>query len=90
MWPPRGGVQGEDPIPQPSGHIPFNAPQDTIGLLGHQGTLLSHSQPVVLHRAPLQQVRNSLASVTNDHRSLSMTSGLLLAWPPVVCWYSQL
>ena len=40
-----------------------NAPQETIGLLGHQSTLLAHGQPVVhqdpqvlLCRAPLQQV----------------------------------
>ena len=58
--PHQGRVEGEDHHPQPAGHALPNAPQDTIGLLGHKATLLAHSQPVVhqdiqvlLCRAPL-------------------------------------
>jgi len=42
---PRWGLtsaEGEENLPRPSGHVPLNAPQDTIGLLGNQGTLLAH------------------------------------------------
>jgi len=56
----RGG--GE---PQPAGHTPLNAPQNTLGLLGSQGTLLAHGQLVThqysqvpLHRAALQQLHS--------------------------------
>jgi len=56
-------VEREDHFPWPTGHSPFNAPQDPIGLLNHQGTVRAHRQTVIyqdpqvlLHRAPLQQV----------------------------------
>jgi len=42
----QGRVEGEDPLPWPAGDAPFNAPQDSIDLLGHRGTLLAHCQPV--------------------------------------------
>ncbi|NWI29449.1 DIA1 protein, partial [Sula dactylatra] len=47
MWPYWGGIEGEDNLPQPAGHTLFNAPQDTVDLLGHEGTLLAHGQPSV-------------------------------------------
>jgi len=47
MWPHQGRVEEEDHLPRPAGHTLFNAPQDTIGLRGHKGTLLAHGQPVV-------------------------------------------
>ena len=60
--PDQGRVEGEDHLPCPADHAPFNAPQDAIGLLGHQATLLAHCQSVIhqdlqilLCRAPLQQ-----------------------------------
>jgi len=60
MWPHQGRVEGEDHLP---GHILFNTPQDTIGLLGHKGTLLAHDRltvhqdtQVLLHRVPFQQI----------------------------------
>jgi len=61
--PDQSRAEGEDHLPSPAGHAPFNALQDPIGLHGHQGTLLAHEHPVV-HlvpkvphcRAPLQQV----------------------------------
>jgi len=63
MGPHQGTVEGEENLPRPTGHTPLNAPQETIGLLGSQGTLLAHGQPVVhqhtqvpLRRAALHQV----------------------------------
>ena len=63
MRPHQGSVEGKENLPRPAGHTPPNASQDTIGLLGSQGTLLAHGQPVVhqdtqvpLHKAALQQV----------------------------------
>ena len=51
MWPHQGRSEGEDHLLLSAGHALFNAPQDTIGLLGHKGTLLTHGQPV-LHQDP--------------------------------------
>jgi len=63
MWPHQDRFQGEDHLPQPSGHALFNARQDTVGFLGHKGTMLARGLPVVyqdtqflLCRAPFQQV----------------------------------
>jgi len=47
MGPPQGRVEGEENLPQPAGHTPHDAPQDPIGLLGSQGTLLAHGQPAI-------------------------------------------
>ena len=33
MCPQQGRTEGEDHLPHPAGHDPFNAPQDPIGLL---------------------------------------------------------
>jgi len=67
MGPHQGRAEGEKNLPRPTGHTPLNAPQDPTGLLGNQGTLLAHGQPVIprdtqvpLRRAALQQVRPSL------------------------------
>ena len=43
--PDRDRVEREDHPSRPAGHTPFNAPQNPLGLLGHQGALLSHCQP---------------------------------------------
>ena len=66
----KGSVEGEKNLPRPAGHIPVDAPQDAIGLLGSQGTLLAHGQLVIhqdtqvpLHRAALQYVRSKPALV---------------------------
>jgi len=42
MWPCQGRVEGEDRLPWPAGHTLFNAPQNSIGLLHHQGTSREH------------------------------------------------
>jgi len=47
MGPPQGRVEGEENLPRPAGHTPPKAPQNPIGFLGSQGTLLVHGQPVV-------------------------------------------
>jgi len=59
----QGRVEGEKNLPRPAGHTLLNAPQETIGLLGNQGTLLAHGQLVIhqdthfhLHRAAFHQV----------------------------------
>ncbi|GAB0178988.1 transmembrane protein 255B [Grus japonensis] len=58
-----GRAEGEDNLPRPAGHALLNAAQDTIGLPGHEGTLLAHGELVVhqdsqvlLHSAASQQV----------------------------------
>jgi len=40
-------VQGHDHLPPPAGHIIPDISQDTVGLLGHLGTLLAHVQLAV-------------------------------------------
>lgn len=44
-------MEVEDHLPQPSGHAFLNASKITIGLFGHEGTLLAHGPPVV-HQDP--------------------------------------
>jgi len=44
----QGSVEGEEDLPHPAGHTILDAPQDPIGFLGSQGTLLlAHGHPVV-------------------------------------------
>ena len=64
MRPHQGSVEGKENLPRPAGHTLLNAPQDPIGLLGNQGTLLAHGlivahqdTQVPRHRAALQQLR---------------------------------
>jgi len=70
MGPHQGRVEGEGESPRPAGHTPPNAPQDAIGLLGSQSTLLARGHIVVhqdsqvpLRRAALQQVSPKLVLV---------------------------
>ena len=63
MWPQQNRAEGEDHLPQSAGHVLFNAPQDTVGLLGYKSTLMARGQPAVhqdtwilLRRASLEQV----------------------------------
>jgi len=67
MGPHQGRAEGKENLPRPAAHTRPDAPQDPIGLLGTQGTLLAHAHPVVhqhtqvpLHSAALQQVHPSL------------------------------
>jgi len=39
MGPHYGRAEGEENLPPAAGHTPLNAPQETIGLFGNQGTL---------------------------------------------------
>jgi len=52
MGPHQGRAEGKQNLPQPAGHTPLNAPQDSIGLLGNQGTLQSEQ---LFHRDPAAQ-----------------------------------
>ena len=47
MGPHQGRVEGEENLPRPAGHTLLNAPQDPIGLLESQGTVLAYGQLVV-------------------------------------------
>ena len=47
MGPPQGRAEGEENLPRPAAHTPPHAPQDPIGLLGTEGTLLAQGHPVV-------------------------------------------
>jgi len=47
MWPPQGSVEGGENLPCPAAHTLLNAPQDRIGFLGSQGTLLAHGQAII-------------------------------------------
>ena len=47
MGPPQGSAEGEENLPHPAAHTPLDAPQDPIGFLGTQGTLLAHGQLVI-------------------------------------------
>ena len=69
MGPHWGRVEGQENLPRPAGHTPLDAPQDPIGLLGSQGTLLAHGQLVVnpsptkrLHVAQLAWAQAALLS----------------------------
>jgi len=42
MWPHQDRVKGEDHLPQCTAYAFLNAPEDTIGPLGHKGTLLAN------------------------------------------------
>jgi len=61
MWLPQGRVEGEDHLPCPAGHALFNIPQDTIGLLGHRGTLLAHGH-LLATRTPGPSLQSSSAT----------------------------
>jgi len=62
MGPHQGSVEGEENLPQPAGHTPPNAPQETIGLLGSQGTLLAHGSLVVPQHSQVPLRRAALCS----------------------------
>jgi len=42
MGPHQGSVEGKENLPLPADHTLLDAPQDAIGFLGSQGTLLAH------------------------------------------------
>ena len=81
MGPHQGSVEGKENLPRPAGHTPPNAPQDAIGLLGSQGTLLAHGQPVVhqhsqvpLHRAAKKRGRS--LETLDLHSAVAGKSGI--------------
>jgi len=56
MWPHWGRVEGKDNVPQLIGHSLFKAPQDTLGILGHKGTLLALIAYQASPQTPYSQV----------------------------------
>jgi len=70
MGPPQGRAEGKENLPRPAAHTPPNhrmvgvgrdlcgsssPPQDPIGLLGTQGTLLAHGHPVTCDPAATKE-----------------------------------
>lgn len=51
MGPQQHREEGQDHLPCPAGHTSFGASQDTVGLLGYEGTLLAHVQ-LPIHQYP--------------------------------------
>lgn len=47
MWSHQGRAEEWENLPCSDGHILLHAPQETIGPLGHQDTLLSHGELLV-------------------------------------------
>jgi len=43
----EASVERQDHLPPPGGHTSFDAVQDTVGLLGYNGTLLAHVHLVI-------------------------------------------
>jgi len=37
-------LEGQDHLPQPAGHVSFDAAQDAVSFLGYDGTVLAHVQ----------------------------------------------
>ena len=87
MGPHQGSVEGEENLPRPAGHTPLNAPQDPIGFLGNQGTLLAHGQ-LVTHQhtqVPLRQWSTCRCSADRSealHAHLSLQESSAVAQPP--------
>ena len=69
---------GQDDFPSPAHHTIPDTSQDTIGLLGHLGTMLAHIQLTVhqytkvpFHQAALEHpamLRNTYASAAGDEQ----------------------
>ncbi|KAK4828015.1 LOW QUALITY PROTEIN: hypothetical protein QYF61_022792 [Mycteria americana] len=47
----KSRVEGQNYLPQPAGHVSFDAAQDTVGLLGCERTLSAHVQ-LFIHQHP--------------------------------------
>jgi len=89
MGPPQGRAEGKENLPRPAAHAPPNAPQDPIGLLGTQGTLLAHGHPVV------PQDTRSLSAELHSSRSAPACTGAWGCSSPgagpciCLCWTSS-
>ncbi|KAK4825246.1 hypothetical protein QYF61_025645, partial [Mycteria americana] len=57
----QSGVEGQNPLIQPAGHTPFDAAQDTVGLLGCERTLLAHVH-LFIHQYPQVLLRRAALS----------------------------
>ena len=85
-------VEGQDHLPQLAGHTSSDAAQDTVGLLGCEGTLLTHVQLPIhqcsqvlfmrdvteFSRSPKVQVNKTLISSTFLGAIKKLESGLNL------------
>ena len=62
VWPHQGRAEGKDHLPRPAGHSILSAPQDPIGLLGHQGALLALMANLLATRTPRSSSAELLSS----------------------------
>ena len=47
----QSGAEGQNHLPEPTGHASLDAAQDTVGLLGCERTLVAHVQ-LFIHQYP--------------------------------------
>lgn len=98
---PQCWVKGQGHLWQLAGNNPLNAPQNTIGLLGHKGTLLVHVQLDIhkdpqasLHRAVFQSISPPACTGAGGcffpGAGLSVSLGWISchSWQPILlaCW----
>ncbi|TRZ07980.1 hypothetical protein HGM15179_019125 [Zosterops borbonicus] len=69
-------AQGKNDLPGPAGHTIPDTGQDSIGPLGHQGTLLAHVQSAA---DQYPQVPFFLGTVQPHHPQLIMLQGVIVA-----------
>jgi len=55
-------AEGQNPLPRPAGHTPFDAAQGMVGLLGCKRTLPAHVQLFIYHCPQVLLVRAALKS----------------------------
>ncbi|KAK4816043.1 hypothetical protein QYF61_011051 [Mycteria americana] len=83
--------EGQDHLPQPTGHASFDAAQDMVGFLGCKRTLLAHVQlfihqypQVLLHRAALNPFIPQLVLIPGVTLNQVQDLALALVEPPEV------
>ncbi|XP_063998054.1 high mobility group protein HMGI-C isoform X1 [Pogoniulus pusillus] len=74
VWSHQGRAE-EKNLPRPAGHSPPSAHQDTIGSLGHKGTLLCHGEPSVHQHSKVLYIKSDLVSLVSHRRALSTEAG---------------
>jgi len=62
----QSGVEGQNCLPRPAGHVSFDAAQITIGLLGCRCTLLGHIELLVNEHPQVLLLRAALNSFSSQ------------------------